>query len=52
MSVESRVEYLLQAAERANREENPRLASILRRMAEELRPAGPTITSALGQGAP
>ena len=50
MSVESRVEYLLRAAERADREENARLASVLRRMAEELRPAGPTMTPALGQG--
>lgn len=39
MSSESRVEYLLRAAARADREGNARLAAILRRMAEELRPA-------------
>lgn len=39
MSVESRVQYLLRAAERADREGNGRLAAILREMAKELRPA-------------
>ncbi|MBT8396255.1 MAG: hypothetical protein HKO65_10585 [Gemmatimonadetes bacterium] len=39
MSTESRVQHLLRAAERAEREGNPRLAGILRAMAEELRPA-------------
>jgi hypothetical protein len=38
MSTESRVQYLLKAAERAEREGNGRLASILRRMAAELTP--------------
>ena len=44
MSLESRVNYLLHAAERADREGNVRLAGILRKMAEELGPAvpGPT----------
>ncbi len=36
MSVESRVEYLLRAAERADREGNARLAIILRKMATDL----------------
>jgi hypothetical protein len=36
MSVESRVEYFLRAAARAEREGNLRLAAILRKMAEEL----------------
>jgi len=48
MSVESRVNYLLRAAERADREENVRLASILRKMAEELRPVETTV----GHGTP
>ena len=39
MSTERRVEHLLRAAERAEREGNARLATILRAMAEELRPA-------------
>jgi hypothetical protein len=39
MSVESRVEFLLRTAARAEREGNARLAAVLRRMAEELRPA-------------
>jgi hypothetical protein len=39
MSSESRVEYLLRAAARAEREGNDRLAGVLRRMAAELRPA-------------
>ena len=39
MSVESRVKHLLRAAERADREGNVRLGTILRRMAAELRPA-------------
>jgi hypothetical protein len=39
MSIESRVNHFLRAAERAEREGNARLASILRKMAEELRPA-------------
>ncbi len=39
MSSESRVEFLLRAAARAEREGSPRLAATLRRMAEELRPA-------------
>jgi hypothetical protein len=38
MSTESRVEFLLRAAERAEREGNGHLASVLRRMAEELGP--------------
>jgi hypothetical protein len=42
MSIESRVNHLLRAAERADREGNARLASILRKMAEELRPAEET----------
>jgi hypothetical protein len=46
MSVESRVEYLLRAASRAEREGNLRLAGILRRMAEELRPADSVLTGA------
>ena len=40
MSTERRVEHLLRAAERAEREGNARLATVLRDMAEELRPAG------------
>jgi len=36
MSTDSRVDYLLRAAERAEREGNLRLAAILRKMAEEL----------------
>jgi len=39
MSTESRVKHLLRAAERADREGNIRLATILRKMAAELRPA-------------
>ena len=42
MSVENRAEYLLRAAERAEREGNARLAEILRRMAQELLPVDPT----------
>jgi hypothetical protein len=38
MSVESRVEYLLRAAARAEREGSVGLAEILRRMARELQP--------------
>jgi hypothetical protein len=38
MSAESRIEHLLRAAARAEREGNARLAAILMRMAEELRP--------------
>lgn len=36
MTIESRVENLRRAAARAEREGNPRLAAILRKMAEEL----------------
>ncbi len=36
MSVEHRVEYLLRAAARAEREGNARLATVLRKMASEL----------------
>ena len=39
MSTESRVEFLLRAAARADREGNALLGTILRKMAEELRPA-------------
>ena len=39
MSSESRVEYLLHAAARADREGNERLAAVLRKMAAELGPA-------------
>lgn len=46
MSVESRVEYLLRAAERAEREGNERLAAILREMAAELRPADEGLSGA------
>jgi hypothetical protein len=46
MSVESRVEYLLRAADRAEREGNERLAAILREMASELRPADEEISGA------
>lgn len=38
MSTENRVAYLLRAAARADREGNDRLASILRKMAQELLP--------------
>jgi hypothetical protein len=38
MSTESRVEYFLRAAARAEREGNLRLAAILRKMAEDLNP--------------
>lgn len=38
MSIESRVEYLLRAAARAEREGNGHLANILRKMAAELGP--------------
>jgi hypothetical protein len=38
MSADSRIEYLLRAAARAEREGNVRLAAILKRMAEELQP--------------
>jgi hypothetical protein len=38
MSIEYRVDYLLRAAARAEREGNARLAAILRKMAEELGP--------------
>ncbi len=38
MSAESRVGFLLRAAERAEREGNARLARTLREMARELRP--------------
>jgi hypothetical protein len=43
MSVESRVQFLLRAAERADREGNGHLATILRKMAEELRPVDGTL---------
>ncbi len=39
MSAESRIEYLLRAAARAEREGSVRLATILKKMAEELQPA-------------
>lgn len=39
MSIEYRVDYLLRAADRAEREGNARLARILRQMARELGPA-------------
>ncbi|MGD2121351.1 MAG: hypothetical protein PVJ76_06390 [Gemmatimonadota bacterium] len=42
MSIESRVNHLLRAAERADKEGNARMAAILRKMAEELRPASGT----------
>jgi len=38
MSIESRVDNLLRAAARAEREGNVRLAAVLRKMAEELGP--------------
>jgi hypothetical protein len=38
MSIEYRVDHLLRAAARAEREGNARLAAILRKMAEELGP--------------
>lgn len=38
MSLESRVDHFLRAAARAEREGNARLASILRKMAEDLGP--------------
>ena len=38
MSIESRVEYLLKAASRAEREGNAHLAHVLRKMAAELGP--------------
>jgi hypothetical protein len=43
MSTESRVRFLLRAAERAEREGNAELASVLRKMAEELRPAAASL---------
>ena len=39
MSAESRIDYLLRAAARAEREGSVRLATILKKMAEELQPA-------------
>ena len=39
MSAESRIDHLLRAAARAEREGNVRLATILNKMAEELQPA-------------
>jgi hypothetical protein len=39
MSLESRMEHLLRAATRAEREGNARLGIILKKMADELRPA-------------
>lgn len=39
MSLESRVQFLLRAAERAEREGNAQLATVLRKMADELKPA-------------
>ena len=38
VSIESRVDFFLRAADRADREGNPRLAAIFRKMAEELGP--------------
>ena len=38
MSIESRVQYLLKAAARAEREGNGQLATVLRKMAKELGP--------------
>ncbi|MGD8362621.1 MAG: hypothetical protein PVJ04_14430 [Gemmatimonadota bacterium] len=38
MSIEYRVDHLLRAAARAEREGNARLAAILRKMAQELAP--------------
>jgi hypothetical protein len=43
MSFESRVQFLRRAAERADREGNSHLAALLRKMADELRPAGETL---------
>ena len=42
MSIERRVQYLLKAAARAEREGNARLATILRKMAADLGPAAPS----------
>jgi hypothetical protein len=40
MSIEQRIRYILDAAERAEREGHDRAARALRRMAEERRPLG------------
>ena len=50
MSLERRVQFLLRAADRAEREGNAQLATVLRKMAEELKPAsGPLgVTSPFG----
>jgi len=48
MGHESRVQFLLRAAERAEREGNAQLAAVLRKMADELKPAdGPFPASPL-----
>jgi hypothetical protein len=44
MSLESRVRFLHRAAERAEREGNVHLAAVLRKMADELKPADGPIT--------
>ena len=50
MSIEYRVDNLLRAAARAEREGNARLAAILRRMAEEL--GSPDFVRALSEPPP
>jgi hypothetical protein len=47
VSADSRIEYLLRAAARAEREGNVRLAAILRKMADELRPVDGALTPLL-----
>lgn len=48
MSIESRVENLLRAAERAEREGNRHLAAMLKKMADELGPSEFNVTPAPG----
>lgn len=49
MRLEARLEYLLKAALRAERDGDQRLARALRRMAEDIRPIDPALTLSLGK---
>lgn len=44
MSLEQRLDYLLRAAQRAERNGEAHIARVLRRMAEDTRPIEPAVT--------
>ena len=52
MSVEQRMDYLLRAALRAERDGEYRVARILRRMADDILPIDPARTQAVGRTTP